>query len=249
MKLLSSLIGILGLFTLALAQAAPSKESTSVNAAGFEAELKAITREMHDALLSGDKERLVSFFADEFSGTSYNGYTINKEQLIRNFRTPPPEARITRDIEDFKVSGSDEAAVVTYRVIEHVEVGNQKSGGEYLYTDTFFKKDGRWQVFLSKVSRIEPERVIAKLDPAIYDAYVGRYTLTPALIFTVTRQGNKLIGKAPDGTKVELLPENETTFFVKGRPGETTFVKDGNGKVTHMIIRTDGDGTKMRKIE
>jgi hypothetical protein len=249
MKLVSSLIGILGLCTLALAQTAPSKESTSVNAAGFEAELKAITREMHDALLRGDKERLVSFFADEFSGTSYNGYTINKEQLIRNFRTPPPEARITRDIEDFKVSGSDDAAVVTYRVIEHVEVGPQKSAGEYLYTDTFFKKDGRWQVFLSKVSRIEPERVIAKLDPAIYDAYVGRYALTPALIFTVTRQGNKLMGKAPDGTKVELLPTNETTFFVKGRPGETTFVKDGNGRVTHMIIRTDGDGTKMRKIE
>ncbi len=247
MKVLLSLVGILSLFALAPGQTGPGKDP-GVNAS-VEAELKAITREMHDALLRGDKERLLNFFADEFSGTSYNGYTINKEQLIKSFRPPPPEAKITRDIEDFKVSGSEDAAVVTYRVIEKVQIGTQESGGEYLYTDTFFKKDGRWQVFLSKVTRIEPERVIAKVDPAIYDAYVGRYALTPELIFTITRNGNKLMGKAPDGTKVELIPENETTFFIKGRPGETTFVRDGNGKVTHMIIRTEGDGTKMRKIQ
>ena len=248
MKLLLSLVGSLFLFTLAHGQTGPGKEATAVNA-GLEAELKAITREMHDALLRGDKERLMNFFADEFSGTSYNGYTINKEQLIKNFRTPPPEAKITRDIEDFKVTGSEDAAVVTYRVIERVEIGAQKSGGEYLYTDTFFKKDGSWQVYLSKVTRVEAEHVIAKVDPAIYDAYVGRYALTPGLFYTITRKGDKLMGKAPDGTKVELLPANETTFFVKGRPGETTFVRDGNGKVTYMIIRTEGDGTKMRKIE
>jgi hypothetical protein len=248
MKLLSSLIGILFSLTVAVAQIEPTK-TTPDSTAEFEAELKAITREMHDALLRGDKERLMRFFADDFAGTSYNGYTINKEELIRNFRTPPRDARITRDIEDFKVSGSADAAVVTYRVVEHVEIGPQKSGGEYLYSDTFFKKDGRWQVYLSKVTRLEPERLVAKVDPAIYDAYVGRYSLAPNLIFTITRKGDKLMGKAPDGTKVELLPENETTFFVKGRPGETTFVKDANGRVIYMIIKTEGDGTKMRKIE
>jgi ketosteroid isomerase-like protein len=243
MKLLSSLVGILFVFTLALAQTEPGANS------GLEAELKSITRAMHDALLRGDKEQLMSFFADDFAGTSYNGYLINKRLLIRNLRTPPPEAKITRDIEDFKVSGSPDAAVVTYRLVEHVEIGGQKTEGEYLYTDTFFKKGGRWQIYVSNATRIEAERKIVKLDPAIYDAYVGHYSLAPNLVFTVTRKGDKLLGKAPDGTKVELLPESETTFFVKGRPGETTFVKDLNGHVTHMIIRTDGDGTKLRKIE
>ncbi|HKE58941.1 MAG TPA: DUF4440 domain-containing protein [Pyrinomonadaceae bacterium] len=246
MKSLSSFVGILFFFSLALAQAEPSKPAASTN---FEAELKAITREMHDALLSGDGDRLLTFFADEFQGTGYNGSLINKKQLLRTFRPPPPDTRITRDIQDFKVSGSEEAAVATYRVIEQVEVGAQRSGGEYLYTDTFFKKDGRWQIYLSNVTRIEPKRIITKIDPAIYDAYVGRYALVPGLVYTITRKGDKLMGKAPDGTKVELLPLNETTFFVKDRPGETTFVKDGNGKVTHLIIRTQGDGTKMRKIE
>ena len=162
---------------------------------------------------------------------------------------PPPEAKITRDIEEFKVRGNSESAIVSYRLIEHVEIGDQQTGGQCLYTDTFVRREGRWQLLASQATRIESEPKIANIAPSVYDAYVGHYALTPSLIFTVTREGDKLIGQAPDGSRVELLPENETTFFVRGRAGRTIFVKDDRGQVTHMIIKSEGDGTRMKKID
>ena len=232
------------LVTLALAAAAYSQEQPPSNTS-LENELRTVTREMHDLLLRGDKERLFEYFADDFVGTSHNGFTLTKEQLVKSFRTPPPEAKITREIKDFKARGTSESAVVNYRVIENVELGDDKHSNEFLYTDTFIKRDGRWQVLASQATRVQPEPKPAKVDPAIYDSYAGHYAASPTLVFTVTRQGNSLIGEAPNGEKVELIPENDTTFFVKGRSDRTVFVKDAGGRVTHLLIGS----TKLRKID
>ena len=39
-------------------------------------------------------------------------------------------------------------------------------------------------------------RTVAKVDPTIFDQYVGKYELRPDFIMTVTREGNSLITQA-----------------------------------------------------
>lgn len=235
-------------FASAAAQMGKDNPAPGSAAAGLEQELKSLTRELHDALLRGDKEYLFNFFAEDFIGTSYEGYTVTKQDLVKNFRQSPAEAKIARDIEDYKVRATADTAIVTYHLIERVEIGGKKVGGQYLYTDTFVRRDNRWLLLASHATRLEPERRAAKVDPSVYNAYIGEYAMTPSLIFTVTREGDKLIGVAPGGEKVELLPENETTFFIRGRSGQTVFVKDERGQVTHMIFRGQGEDHKIEKI-
>lgn len=213
--------------------------------AGLESELKTITREMHDLLGRGEKDQLLAYFADDFVGTTYDGESVSKDDLARGFTTPPREAKITRDIEDFKVRGNSESAIVSYRIVEHVEIGDDKHANEFRYTDTFVKRNGRWLLLASQATKVQAEPKLAKIDPSIYDLYKGHYEAAPTLIFTVIRQDDKLFGEAPEGSKVELLPENETTFFIRGRSVKTTFIKDAQGKVTHMMIGS----TKMKKID
>lgn len=92
------------------------------------------------------------------------------------------------------------------------------------------------------------ERVAIKLDPAIYDAYVGVYELRPGFNLTVTREGDKLITQATGQGKLEVFPESETKFFLRMIDAQITFVKGSDGKVTHLILHQGGDRT-ARKIQ
>lgn len=90
------------------------------------------------------------------------------------------------------------------------------------------------------------ERVIAKVDPAIYDAYVGEYEIAPGFILFVTREGDRLFSRAlpiptppsmTDQPKSEMFPESETTFFVRDANATFTFVKNDKGQVIQVNMQ------------
>ncbi|HEX4948344.1 MAG TPA: serine hydrolase [Blastocatellia bacterium] len=89
--------------------------------------------------------------------------------------------------------------------------------------------------------------VIAKVDPKIYDAYVGEYQLGPMKL-TVTREGDRLWAQPTGQPKAELFPESETKFFLRVVDAKITFTKDESGKVTHLILHQGGD-QKATKIK
>lgn len=102
------------------------------------------------------------------------------------------------------------------------------------------------------------ERVIVKVDPAIYDSYVGEYEIAPGFILFVTREGDKLFSRAmPVPTppsagnqpKSEMFPESETKFFVKDADAQFTFVKNEKGEVTQVNIQRTTRLFEARKIK
>lgn len=92
---------------------------------------------------------------------------------------------------------------------------------------------------------IPGQEVIAKVDPKIYDAYVGQYQLGP-ITLTVTHEGDRLLAQPTGQSKAELFPESETKFFLKVVDAKITFVKDESGKVTHLILHQGGDQKAMK---
>jgi CubicO group peptidase (beta-lactamase class C family) len=91
-------------------------------------------------------------------------------------------------------------------------------------------------------------RVVAKVDPKIYDSYVGKYELRPNFILTVRRDGDRLLTQATGQPEFEIYPESETKFFVKVFEAQITFVKDTTGKVTQAILNQGGERV-AKKIE
>jgi CubicO group peptidase (beta-lactamase class C family) len=92
-------------------------------------------------------------------------------------------------------------------------------------------------------------RVPIKLNAGIYDAYVGKYELNPNRQFTVSREGDRLFVDIPKTDKSELFPESEANFFLKVRDVQVAFVKDKEGKVTHLEIVSDAQTIRARKIK
>jgi hypothetical protein len=80
----------------------------------------------------------------------------------------------------------------------------------------------------------------AKVNPAIYDAYVGEYEDLGIIQTTITREGDALYARSRVGESNEIFPESPTTFFyASGSPTRLIFQKDASGQVRSLIYRDD----------
>jgi ketosteroid isomerase-like protein len=148
-------------------------------------------------------------------------------------------------LEDVRVHIFGDTAVVAYHSKQFNEMGGQTTYSHKWQIETHMRRGQNWVLVGGADGLIPLEPVAVKVDPRIYDAYVGQYEWGPTLISTITREGDRLMEQFNGPEKSELLPENETTFFVKGEAasGDSSrliFVKDATGRVTHYIYRELG---------
>jgi CubicO group peptidase (beta-lactamase class C family) len=118
-----------------------------------------------------------------------------------------------------------------------------------------FKIDNVLNAYLiAGKSGLKATQVIAhklvKVEPRLYDAYLGRYEIRPDVILTITREGDHLMAQATGDGKSEIFPESETVFFLNPATDATvTFVKDDKGKVAHIIAHREGSDTRAKRLE
>ena len=91
------------------------------------------------------------------------------------------------------------------------------------------------------------ERSIVKIDPAVYEAYVGQYEVAPGLVLSITREGDKLFSQSPGQPRSEMLPESETTFFLREIDAQFVFIRE-QGQVVRVTIRRGTREFQARKI-
>jgi CubicO group peptidase (beta-lactamase class C family) len=91
-------------------------------------------------------------------------------------------------------------------------------------------------------------RQVARVDPKLYDAYIGRYQLLPAFVLAVSRDADRLMVQGTDQAKIEFFPESETKFFSKAIGAQITFVQGEDGRVTHLILHQGGRDQKARRL-
>jgi uncharacterized pyridoxamine 5'-phosphate oxidase family protein len=81
----------------------------------------------------------------------------------------------------------------------------------------------------------EKPQNVAKVDPQVFDTYVGKYEFPNKSLYAVTREGNRYFGQAPKNPKRELFPVSENKFFIPEVESQITFVKDDKGEVIELI--------------
>ena len=83
-----------------------------------------------------------------------------------------------------------------------------------------------------------------KVDPQIYDRYVGRYEFVTRFRVSIFKEGETLFIQG-DGDKSELIPKSETEFSNKNQTNHFTFFKNEQGQVTHLIRRNSTDAGEL----
>ena len=252
--------------------------ATSTPAGAVEQELLKLEREWLDAYTKRDVAAMERIEADDFMITFPDSSVRTKADEIANLKRPAPAGTppifMTADT---KVRVYGDTAVLTGKVIQKGTYAEGPRKGqdysfEHRYTDVYVKRNGRWQVVASHLTGIaqppstptsptSPQAVdtpkpapatsappAAKVDPKVFDAYVGQYD-TPFGLLNITKENDHLFGQPNNDTKEELIPESENVFNVPNVGVKITFVKDASGQVTHMTLSVNGQEAQAKKVK
>jgi nitroreductase len=107
-----------------------------------------------------------------------------------------------------------------------------------------------FEKLIQGVNYVVPIKLKAiKLDPKIYDDYVGRYQLNEEVTVMVTKEDSRLFVQATGQAKIEIFPEKKDEFFLKVTDIQISFVRSDGGLVTELIVHQGGQDTPAKKIE
>ncbi|HEX2222868.1 MAG TPA: serine hydrolase, partial [Thermoanaerobaculia bacterium] len=84
------------------------------------------------------------------------------------------------------------------------------------------------------------ERQAVKVDPAIYEAYVGEYALNPEMSIVILREGDQLFVQPSGQLRREILPVSETDFFIKEVDALLVFSRGADGKAAKLVLHQGG---------
>jgi ketosteroid isomerase-like protein len=212
--------------------------------------LRRLEDEWLGSYLRGDKATFERIVAPDFTGTDESAKVRNKEQERELIQAPPSSIKASLTNEDVQVRIYGDTALVNGRIVYKAQPSGQTEiSFQSRFTDTLLKRGGSWQVFARHYSRLPPERTAVKLDPRIYDAYVGQYELSPGFVLSVAREGDALMTQATGQPKVELLPESEIGFFIKDISAVFVFMRDEKGEVNQLITIQDGRIIAAKRIK
>jgi D-alanyl-D-alanine-carboxypeptidase/D-alanyl-D-alanine-endopeptidase len=95
------------------------------------------------------------------------------------------------------------------------------------------------------LAKLEPLKTHAeiKFDPKAFDKYTGRYELAPAVIMTITREGDHFFAQLTGQPKFEIFAESERGFFLKVVDAQLTF-EDGA-----LVLHQNGRDQRAKRVE
>lgn len=88
-------------------------------------------------------------------------------------------------------------------------------------------------------AQVKKEPTVAKIDSRTFDRYVGAYVLGRQYM-TVSRKDDHFYAQITGQEPVEIVPQSDHEFFLKGVDAQLTFIADANGKTYKVSLRQGG---------
>ena len=104
------------------------------------------------------------------------------------------------------------------------------------------------RVVNASVAEPTPERIAVELSPAVMEAYVGVYELTPQVQMTVTLEGGQLFLQLTNQQALPVFPESEDEFFLTLVDAQISFVRDVDGEVALVVLHQNGRDMPGRRV-
>ncbi len=98
----------------------------------------------------------------------------------------------------------------------------------------------------------DAERQPAILTPAEIDQYVGFYVRGGNIVFSITRDGERMLLHVSGAPPMDLVADSEMNFRIKSQNSEgpaTTFVRDAQGQITGLIDHYETFSISMPRID
>ena len=220
--------------------------ATGKDAPITEQELVRRTQELYDAVATGNQAPWKQYFADDSIFSDEKGRTMDKSKLVADITPLPTGYSGMIKLENVQSRILDPVAILSYDANETETIFGQKLSARYHITDTWMRRDGRWQIVASQAHRYYEDPAVGKADSKKFADFIGTYELAPGQVRTVLSEGDNLFVER-NGKKDQLLPETCDLFFRKGIEGRILFRYDKDGKVDALIDRRNNEDVVWRK--
>jgi ketosteroid isomerase-like protein len=132
------------------------RDKTSTERVSVEQELIKLENESNDAWVKHDVKAYSRLLAEDYLCTGPDGDIITKAQDLEELNS---DENVYRSIiaDDFRVRVYGDAAVVTFRLTAKKQVRGKEITGQERFTNTWIKRDGRWQCVATHYSTIAKE--------------------------------------------------------------------------------------------
>jgi hypothetical protein len=215
-----------------------------------EQELTRIAQELMDAVAVGDKAVWEKYVADDLIYTDENWKVLTKKEIVDSMAPLPKGYTGSIRVTNVQSRINGDAAVLSWRALEEENVLGQKLTPTYLVTDTYFRRNRRWQLVATQITVMPSERKPVLVKPEVYQSLAGQYELSPGVVYTITVESGRLMAQRTGRDKQELVPADVNTYFTKGTVrGEKYFVRDQTGRVTEMLDRRENNDLVWKKIK
>jgi len=211
-------------------------------------ELVRRTQELVDSIAGGDQAPWKAYFAEDAIYTDETGKIMDKPALVANVTPLPKGYSGTIKVVKPQTRIHGETAVLTYDLDEAEIVFGHVLHARYHGTDTWFFRNGRWQIVAGQLLRYYEDPAAGKIDTAHLDDFVGTYELAPGNTLTISREGDKLYSQRGSAPKSILEPESPDLFFRPGIEGRRLFRRNDSGKVDAMIDRRNNEDLIWKKL-
>jgi len=102
---------------------------------------------------------------------------------------------------------------------------------------------------LKRVAEERTPRTAISIDPQLLDNYVGAYQLKPQLVFTVTREGDRLLAKLTGQQTYEVHPYTERDFSYTIVAAQLSFVPGADGKASAVVLHQNGKDQTAPRVD
>jgi uncharacterized protein DUF4440/uncharacterized protein DUF3471 len=240
LKQFLSLMSMAALMLLCSCKSATSNSAT-------QAELVSRTQLMFDAVSTGNQAPWKDNFAEDSMYFDEKGRAMDKAALINDVTPLPTGYSGTIKVENVKGHIEGDTAILSYDCDEKETIFGQQLSARYHATDTWLRRNGKWQIVAGQVLRYYEDPAAGTADLTKFPDYTGTYELAPGNTLTISVDGKTLYRQRGDRAKELLIPEAGDIFFRKGVEGRLLFHRAGNGKVDALIDRRNNEDIIWKK--
>jgi uncharacterized protein (TIGR02246 family) len=124
-----------------------------------EEEVRKLERQWLDAYEQHDSQAMVQIVADDFVITFPNGLQQTKPDIMNMIKTPSSGLKMRFYTEEVKSRAYGDTVILSGKVVTEYERDGKQVKEQSRYTDTYVKRNGRWQVVASHLSNVqEPKK-------------------------------------------------------------------------------------------
>jgi hypothetical protein len=206
------------------------------------------TQELFDAVAPGNREPWKKYFADDCMYFDEKGRSMDKAALLKDLTPLPSGYSGTIKVENPKILVAGDTAVLSYDLAETETIFGQELTARYHATDTWLRRNGRWQIVAGQVLRYYEDPAPGLADLKKFADYVGTYQLGPERTIAVTADGDRLYAQSGERPQDLLVPEAADIFFRRGIEGRRLFRYGADGKVDALIDRRNNEDVVWKKV-